>query len=417
MFVLSALKKRSFGVSRGRLRFKIPLLVPLVLCVFLIITLIGIHSDQKEELELTKNEVLKAISSQIKSDLLKIASKAESRADMLATMPSIAKAFKDEDRTWLWAQLRPMFVDQNEKYDLSEMQFHKAPASTFLRIDKEGGYGEDLSDFRQTVVSTNNLKSAQKGLELGRAGLGLRGVVPVFYEKEHIGSLEFVFSFKSLINKTKKITGADISIFVNKNLYKRVCTLISNEKEKKEKNMTDEQIELINTIGNFRYLDSTDKEKIMSLMTSTYLNKGTEFYTLFPIVNGKEEGISIEPLFDFSGVKIGTIVISQNFAKLNAEYQSKFAANVIIKLFQLLLVLLISVLIYNVWLMVPLHKISTILQNRLNGKKDTFEDVAKKQNELGKLVRVLQKLCEASENSVKETKLQSKDKKKKESDD
>lgn len=402
MFVLSALKQRSFGLVRGRLRFKIPLLVPLVSCVCLTLTLLGIHSEQEQALERTKNTELKAISSQIKSDFLKIAGKAESRADMLATMPSIGKAFKNEDRTWLWAQLRAMFVDQNEKYDLSEMQFHKAPASTFLRIHKDGGYGEDLSDFRQTVVSTNNLKSPQKGLELGRAGLGLRGVVPVFYEKEHIGSLEFVFSFKSLINKTKKITGADISIFVNKNLYKRVCTLISNEKEKKEKNMTDEQIEVINTIGNFRYLDSTDKEKIMSLMTSTYLNKGTEFYTVFPIVNGKEEGVSIEPLFDFSGAKIGTIVISKNFDKLNAEYQAKFSTNVMIKLLQLSLVLLISVFIYNVWLMTPLHKISTILQNRLNGQHDSFDEFTKKDNEIGKLARVLRKLCEASEDSVKD---------------
>jgi methyl-accepting chemotaxis protein len=235
MFVLSALKKRSFGLARGKLQIKIPLLVPLVSCVCLTLTLLGVHSDQEMALERIKNEELKAISSQIKSDFLKISGKAESRADMLATMPSIAKAFKEEDRTWLWAQLRPMFVEQNEKHDLSEMQFHKAPATTFLRIHKDGGYGEDLSDFRQTVVSTNNLKSPQKGLELGRAGLGLRGVVPVFYEKEHIGSLEFVFSFKSLINKTKKITGADISIFVNKNLYKSVCTLISNEEKKRKK--------------------------------------------------------------------------------------------------------------------------------------------------------------------------------------
>ena len=114
---------------------------------------------------------------------------------------------------------------------MSELQFHKAPAKTFLRIHKADGYGEDLSDLRQTVVSTNKLRSPQKGLELGRARLGLRGVVPVFYEKEHIGSLEFVSSFKSLINKTKKITGTDISTFVNKNLYKRVCALISNEKK------------------------------------------------------------------------------------------------------------------------------------------------------------------------------------------
>ncbi|MES2608137.1 MAG: cache domain-containing protein [Pseudomonadota bacterium] len=399
--------------KKGSLRFKIPLLIPMVSCISLVLTLIAVYSDHERALERAKTSELKAISEQIASDFLKITGKAESRADMLATMPSIGKAFKDEDCTWLWAQLRPMFIEQNEKYDLSEMQFHKAPASTFLKLHKDGDYGEDLSDFRQTVVSTNNLKSPQKGLELGRAGLGLRGVVPVFYEKEHIGSLEFVFSFKSLINKTKKITGADISIFVNKNTYKRVCTKISNEQEKNEKKITDEQLEVLNTIGNFRYLDSTDKEKIISLMTSTYLSKGTEFYTVFPIVNGKEEGIAIEPLFDFSGAKIGTIVVSKSFDKLNAQYQSIFATNVIIKLMQILLVFVISVITYNVFLMIPLHTIVTIIQNNLNGKNETFEEFTKNDNEIGRLARVLKKLCEISVDHVKD-KNKNKDKNKKE---
>eukprot|EP01037_Dinobryon_pediforme_P016150 gene16150-16328_t len=88
-----------------------------------------------------------------------------------------------------------------------------AVGSLVLKLHKEGDYGEDLSDFRQTVVSANKLKSSQKGLELGRAGLGIRGVVPVFYENEHIGSLEFAFSFKSVLQKIKDLTGADKGTF------------------------------------------------------------------------------------------------------------------------------------------------------------------------------------------------------------
>ena len=52
--------------------------------------------------------------------------------------------------------------------------------------------------------------------------------------------------------------------------------------------------------------------------------------------------------------------------------------------------------------MTPLHKISTILQNRLNGQHDSFDEFSKKDNEIGKLARVLRKLCEASEDSVKD---------------
>lgn len=68
---------------------------------------------------------------------------------------------------------------------------------------------------------------------------------------------------------------------------------------------------------------------------------------------------------------------------------------------QLSLVLLISVFIYNVWLMTPLHKIYIILQNPLNGQHGSFDEFTKKDNEIGKLGCVLKRLCEASEDSTK----------------
>jgi methyl-accepting chemotaxis protein len=192
MIVLNKLKVQE-------MRFKIPLLIPFVAAISLSFTLVSSYFGHEHALATAKKNELIGISEQIASDFLKIAGKAESRAEMLATIPEINKAFQEENRTWLWSQLRPMFLKQNKEYDVSEIQFHKAPASTFLKLHKDGDYGEDLSDFRQTIVSTNKLKSSQKGLELGRAGLGIRGVVPVFYEQEHIGSLEFAFSL-SLIH-------------------------------------------------------------------------------------------------------------------------------------------------------------------------------------------------------------------------
>ncbi|MES2253262.1 MAG: cache domain-containing protein, partial [Pseudomonadota bacterium] len=344
MFSLSELKI-------GRFRFKIPLLIPLVFSISLMLTILVIRSDNECALEHEKTKELHVISEQIENDFCKTAGKAESRADMIATIPSIGKAFKDEDRNGLIHLLLPMFREQKKNFGVTGVQFNKIPAATFLRLHKPESYGDDLSDYRETVVSVHKFKSKQKGLELGRSGLAIRGVVPVFYEKEHIGSLEFLFSFSSILEKIKKTTDADISIFINKKKYDEICTDVSNEKEKKEKKLTDEQLEVINTIGKFRYLDSTNKEKIMSLMTSTYLSKSTEFYTVFPIVDGKEEGVALEPLFDFSGAKIGVIVISKNFDKINAQYQDKFAKNIIIKLIQLLLVLMISIFVYNAWLM------------------------------------------------------------------
>ncbi len=129
----------------------------------------------------TKNKELKDISELVPIDFNNIVSRAEARAELLINIPSIAKAFSENNRAWLIEQLVPMFNEQKANYDVIAMQFHKAPATTFLKLHAPNNdYGEDLSDFRQTIVSVNTLKRSQKGLELGRAGIGLRGVVPIF---------------------------------------------------------------------------------------------------------------------------------------------------------------------------------------------------------------------------------------------
>jgi methyl-accepting chemotaxis protein len=69
------------------------------------------------------------------------------------------------------------------------------PATSFLRLHRPDRHGDDLSDFRHTVVEVNTTGRTVTGLELGVAGLGIRGVVPVQHQGEAIGSLEFGMSF------------------------------------------------------------------------------------------------------------------------------------------------------------------------------------------------------------------------------
>ena len=70
-----------------------------------------------------------------------------------------------------------------------------APATSFLRVHKPQKFGDDLSGFRKTVVATNTQKTTIMGLERGRAGIGVRGVVPIAHEGSHVGSIEFGLSF------------------------------------------------------------------------------------------------------------------------------------------------------------------------------------------------------------------------------
>jgi methyl-accepting chemotaxis protein len=79
-------------------------------------------------------------------------------------------------------------------------------------------FGDDLSSFRRTVVETNGSRLPIKGMEVGVAGLGVRGLVPVSYEGRHLGSVEFGMSFgQAFFEQFSREHGVDLALYVNRN--------------------------------------------------------------------------------------------------------------------------------------------------------------------------------------------------------
>lgn len=93
---------------------------------------------------------------------------------------------------------------QSIKSDIVQFQFHTPPATSFLRLHKKSKFGDDLSAFRQTVVQANTTKQPVVGLEVGKEGPGLRAVYPVFYQGQHVGSVEFGGSISKIIDQVSK---------------------------------------------------------------------------------------------------------------------------------------------------------------------------------------------------------------------
>lgn len=108
-----------------------------------------------------------------------------------ANDPAIQEAFALRDRQRLTDLTYTSYQNLNRQFDLPQYQYHLAPAISFLRLHDLDSFGDDLASFRQTVVQANQTKLPVVGLEVGRGGLGLRAVAPVFYEGNHIGSVEF----------------------------------------------------------------------------------------------------------------------------------------------------------------------------------------------------------------------------------
>jgi methyl-accepting chemotaxis protein len=120
---------------------------------------------------------------------------AERLAALVASIPEVQQAMADDDRERLSALFVPGYAKLANDYGLTQFQFHKAPATSFLRVHKPAQFGDDLSAIRQTIVDTNTRQVPVRGVESGVAGLGIRGLVPISHQGRPVGSVEFGLSF------------------------------------------------------------------------------------------------------------------------------------------------------------------------------------------------------------------------------
>ena len=120
---------------------------------------------------------------------------AQALSALVAHIPDIQQRFAAGDREGLRQQLLPAYQALAADYGVVQFQLHTPPATSFLRLHLPEKYGDDLSGFRYSVVATNTAHKPQRGLEIGVADLGARGMVPLEYQGRHLGSVEFGMSF------------------------------------------------------------------------------------------------------------------------------------------------------------------------------------------------------------------------------
>lgn len=134
---------------------------------------------------------------------------------LIAEIPDVKRAIAEDDRDRLNALFRPAFVALEEEFGVRQMQFHTVHAHSYLRVHMPDAYGDDLSGFRKTVVAANRERRAVTGLERGVAGIGIRGVVPLFLADEHIGSVELGMSFgQSFFEQFARDYGVDVALYL-----------------------------------------------------------------------------------------------------------------------------------------------------------------------------------------------------------
>ncbi|WP_419777221.1 methyl-accepting chemotaxis protein [Malaciobacter marinus] len=156
-----------------------------------------------------KNQLTNDVYNSIKSELSKsskdrIKAKFDvgiSNAISIANDSMIKKALVTNDRDLAIKALAKLSqsMKSNTPFKNIKVHIHTKDNHSFLRSWKPNKFGDDLSSFRKSVVKVNNTKKAINTFEVGKAGLSIRSVVPIFsQEGEHIGSLEFMQGINSV---------------------------------------------------------------------------------------------------------------------------------------------------------------------------------------------------------------------------
>jgi GAF domain-containing protein/HAMP domain-containing protein len=303
-------------------------------------------------------------------------------ATEVANNPDVQAAFATGDRERLIELTHPAYLQLDEQFDIPQHQFHLPPATSFLRVHQLDRFGDDLSAFRFTVLTANNRKQPVSGPEIGRAGLGVRGVVPVAYQGTHVGTVEFGLNVdQALLETLKAQYGVDWQILLNREPAE-VATFQGATGE--APGPIPELLLQATTLAQPFFADPATYQQVLDgnpVISS--VNQGESHYELMSI-----------PLRDFSGNVIGVAEAVADRTALLHEQQLTLATVIGASLLALMVGGGILAVIATHTLR-PVGELTAAATDIAAGDLErTIPVPAKRQDEIGKLARALESMTQ-----------------------
>ena len=147
----------------------------------------------------------------------------------VANNPGVQQDMAERNRTALEALVMPGYQALRKKFEIAQYQFHIPPATSFLRVHDPAKFGDDLSAFRPIVVAANREDKSLSGIEVGRAGFGIRGIAPIRWQGAHVGTVEFGIDIgNEFLSQLKNRYGADWQVLLSSKVA-QIATFTQNK--------------------------------------------------------------------------------------------------------------------------------------------------------------------------------------------
>ncbi|MBX6423571.1 methyl-accepting chemotaxis protein [Thermosulfurimonas sp. F29] len=306
----------------------------------------------------------------------------------LAAMPEIQRAVAERDREKLLSIAGPLSreINRGRAFPL-KIHFHVPPGVSLLRVWKPDKWGDDISGFRKTVVTAQTTGRPVMGIEPGRAGLAVRGVVPIIYKGRVVGSVEVFSSLTAVARSLRKTLKVENALFWIETVKATVMTERVGQH-----------------LGRFKILLAAHPEE-MRLVSEDLVEKGlSKSFTL------EREGrlLLVSPVRDYSGKAVGVYVRFMDLRPLLGRLKKNILRSVIETV--LMLILAAGVVVGAIWVGVsrPMRALLEATERVSGGRLDV--SVAESgASEMCRLAASLNRMMEAFSSFVREMQKQAGD--------
>lgn len=359
------------------IKFKVMFFTSLIILIGGIFFAVVTYNEQTAELKNRVNNTFKTFEQDYKRSQNQQSIIWSSSLSLLLSNQSILDSFASRKRESLKREILNIYKSNlKPRLGIKQFQFHLSPAISFFRAHKPQKFMDDLSGFRQTVLDVNSTQKEIIGLEVGRGGPGLRIVQPLFYNQEHIGSVEFGGGIDSILSAAKERNNVGYAVGILKHVFQK-AKRFGNQKTDV---IRDEMVF-------YNFSDAPTKRHFKNLIHSK---------SVFNTTEGQDVAIKSFSLKDYSGRVIGEVAMIQDITLLKDQITSKIYKG--IGFIFILIPLLLGVLWFIITRTIfhPLQGLTSFIKKLQQGKT-TERYPVRTQDEISYIADSVNQLAESLE--------------------
>ncbi|MFP4391694.1 MAG: methyl-accepting chemotaxis protein [Desulfohalobiaceae bacterium] len=348
---------------------------------------------------------LRAQSRNLRASIELSAQKAQEQAALFSRQSTVQEAFElahqgdiedpessqaQKAREMLRKELQGTMQGYNEVMDQDfKLHFHLPNGLSLVRMWREKqslqdgqwvDISDDISSFRQTVLDVNQKKEPVRGIELGRGGFVIRGLVPVRDDQGRVlGSVEVLTDFEPLLEVAEKQEGLDLALFMDADLLSITTRLQDQQKYPVLENS-------FVRVKDFASSAASREEDV------DFLAQGKQDF----VQKTKSSlGLAAFPVLDYRDQQVGVLMSALDISEQQGMFQAMLYTMGGILIALLLALIASSILLLFKFVLRPVAGIQTKINELVQDKANLEERIQVQQkDEIGSLSTIFNKLLD-----------------------